>query len=140
MNGYISLPLIIHFLRNECRESRFINLNILICSNFRSDEIFFKLVKNLVKTDENYELETNKYLFERNKRYIVSLRKNSGEIDKIAISKEKFEEMRKEKYEEELNKWRVKIKKKERMYKLKSLRMKRNTINQIINFDSFIDN
>ena len=140
MNGYISLPLVIHFLRNECGESRFINLNILMCSIFRSDEIFFKLAKNLVKTDENYKLETNKYLFERNKGYIVSLGKNFGEIDKIAIGKEKIEKRRKEEYEEELKRCRIKKIKRERMNKLKSLRMKRNTINQIINFDSFIDN
>jgi hypothetical protein len=56
------------------------------------------------------------------------------EIDKIKISNEVIEEMRKEK--EKLNKNKMK---REKMIKLKRLRKKRNEINQIFNNDTFKD-
>jgi hypothetical protein len=56
------------------------------------------------------------------------------EIDKIKISKEVVEEMRKE--EEEINRNKIK---REKMIKLKILKKKRNEINQIFNNDTFND-
>ena len=92
MTDCISLPLILDVMGEKCGEAgftKFKQLNFMMFSNFRLSENIFNLMKSLIESGINIEVDN--YLYERNKGHFAIIREcgickeflGKGNMDKI---------------------------------------------------------